>query len=283
MRIGIRSWNVSRDLDEALRVCSQLGVEGIQIHPDEANLYEATDAELLAFRDRVESSGLTIASSNSGPNLVDPAVSGESLDRFAKLFHAAAVAGYRLVTGEVKMLGPGQSVEDGWRRCIENVRRVCELADREGAVFCLEPWPPNLVRTTEDMERLIEAVGSPRMRVNLDGGNLWGAGSDSVDAARRLGPLVAHVHVKDWDRRLGPETKMFQPAAGQTELTFRPILGETVLSDGEVDWPAILRELRGAGYDGWLILERNRSQDREGDARTGVDRLRRMVVELDQE
>jgi sugar phosphate isomerase/epimerase len=280
MKTGLRLRNLSRDVAQALKISVELGVEGIQIHPDEANLYGATDDELLAFKARVEDAGLAIVSSNSGPNLVDPALIETSLEQFQKLFHAAALMGYRLVTGEVKTLGPGQSVEDGWRRCVENVRRVCETADREGAVFCLEPWPPNLVRTTEDLERLIEAVDNPRMRVNLDGGNLWGAGSDSVEAARRLGPLVAHVHVKDWDRRLGPETKMYQPAVIEAKPSFQPVLGETVLGEGQVDWAAIIGELRRAGYDGWLVLERNRSDDRASDARKGLERLGRILADV---
>ncbi|OPZ07978.1 MAG: Inosose dehydratase [candidate division BRC1 bacterium ADurb.BinA364] len=144
-------------------------------------------------------------------------------------------------------------------------------------VFCLEPWPPNLVRTDDDLLRMLDAVGDARMRVNFDGGNLWGAGCDSVAAARRLAPLVGHVHVKDWDRSAAPETPMWQPGPGDGPKPPNPVRGEVVLGEGEVDWPEILRILRGAGYDGWLVVERNSSKTREDDARIAVARLKSML------
>ena len=256
MKIGVRSVCVSRNFDEAIAICTRTGVDGIQIATPEGRLLEASDSELLEFKGRVESAGLEIASSSAGPNLVDPAASEDSVASFGKLLHAAAVIGHRLVTGEVKRLPRGISQEEGWRTCIANVRRVCERAETEGVAFCVEPGPTCLVATDDDVERLLNAVRSDSLRVNFEGGNLWAAGCDAAESARRLGPYIAHVHVKDWSRKLGRET---------------------ALGDGEVDYAAIVRELRGAGYDGWLVLERERTENAEADLNKGVHGLREIL------
>lgn len=258
MEIGLRSWCVSRDFDEVIAVCNELDVKGVQIHPVEARLYESTDDELRAFRDRAEDAGLTIISSNTGPNLVDPAVRDESLLLYEKLIHAAAVMGHCKITGESKALGEGQSIEDGWEKFLANLRTVLDMCEAEGVDFCLEVWPPNLVTTIEHTERALAAVTSPRLFVNLDTGNMTGGGSDAVEAARRLGPRVAHVHAKDWNRASGSHVKE----------------GERLLGDGDVDFAGVIRELDAAGYDGWLVIERIRATDRVNDARVAVKRLR---------
>ena len=50
---------------------------------------------------------------------------------------------------------------------------------------------------------------------------------------------------------------------------------ETVLGEGDVDFPALIRVYREAGFDGWLCIERERS-DR------AADDVRRSKVFLDQ-
>jgi sugar phosphate isomerase/epimerase len=259
MKLGVRSICVSKDFEEAMAISVKAGLEGIQITAREANIFQATDDELLAFKARVESAGLAVASSGAGPNLVDPTVRDDSLAKFKKIVHAAAVMGHGLVSAEVKALPEGLAPEDGWESCIANVRAVCEMAGSEGVDLCIEPGGPCLVSTTEDLERIIEAVDHDRLRVNFDGGNLWNAGSDSVDAARRLASRVSHVHIKDWSRATGREM---------------------ALGAGEVDYTAILSILRDSGYSGWLVIERERSESPEADTISAAARLRRIVEGL---
>ena len=259
MKLGVRSVCVSRDFQEALRICGSVGLDGIQIAVPEGNLLEATDEELLAVKARVEAAGLEIASSSAGPKLVNPAVSEISVASFARIIHAAAVMGHRTVTGEVKDLPDGMSVDEGWKTCIANVRAVCDHAESEGVDFCVEAGPFCLVRVADDVERLLDEVDSPRLHVNYDGGNFQWGGQDALEAAERFASRTAHVHIKDWSIA---ESR------------------EAALGDGDIDYAAVLQILRSAGYDGWLVIERERTDDPEADLRKAVGRLREIVSAL---
>ncbi len=252
MKLGVRSICVSRDFDEALRAAKAAGLQGIQITTREAGVFGATDDELLQFKARVEAAGLQIASCGAGPNLADPKASEQSLAQFRAILRAAAVMGHRTVTGESKALPAGISAAQGWTTCIENARAICRMAEEFDVDFCIEPGGPCLIRTTEDLERLLDAAGSERLKVNFDGGNLWSAGCDAVEAARRLAAQIGHVHVKDWSRARS---------------------AEAALGEGEVDYASILRILRDAGYAGWLVIERERSEDPLGDTARAAERL----------
>ena len=57
--------------------------------------------------------------------------------------------------------------------------------------------------TGEELERLLEQVADDRLRVCFDTANALRVGDDVAEAARRLSPAIAVIHVKDcadsWD------------------------------------------------------------------------------------
>jgi sugar phosphate isomerase/epimerase len=71
--------------------------------------------------------------------------------------------------------------------------------------------------------------------VNLDTGNLAAHGGDPVKAARTLGQRIMHVHFKD------------VPVVGSHDCV--------ALGAGIVDVAGVVRELKAAGYEGWLSIE----------------------------
>jgi sugar phosphate isomerase/epimerase len=91
------------------------------------------------------------------------------------------------------------------------------------------------------MLRAIRDINSPRVGVNFDPANLLMYGkANPVDALDILGPYVRGVHAKDGEYpaepgRLGPEKPLGQ---------------------GRVDFPALIKKLLAAGYDGPLTIER---------------------------
>ena len=86
----------------------------------------------------------------------------------------------------------------------------------------------------EGLLRIIEAVDSPALGVNLDPSHLFPVGDMPHVAVYRLGGRVLHCHFSDND--------------GETNVHWRPGMGK-------IDWRDLLRALADTGFDGVIWLE----------------------------
>ena len=86
-----------------------------------------------------------------------------------------------------------------------------------------------MVNRLDQAVDLVDAVGLPSVRVLADTYHMNIEEDEPAAALARAAPRLAHVQVSDSNR--------FQPGAGH------------------IDWPALLRTLDAAGYDGYLALE----------------------------
>jgi inosose dehydratase len=110
------------------------------------------------------------------------------------------------------------------------------------------------------LDNLLAATDPALVGLTLDTGELTLAALDPVAVYRRHRDRVDHVHLKDTrsvdeaGERMAPhaETAMLQAGGARgVERWFY----ECGTSGGLVDFPALLRELRGDGYSGWLVFE----------------------------
>ena len=113
-------------------------------------------------------------------------------------------------------------------RCATAFSALCPAAERAGVTLCFE----GSLAAGQILE-LAERIGSPAFGCYFDPANLVVAGLDPADEARRLGPLIRRVHLKDTRERRG----------------------DCHLGEGRVDFAACARVLEAIGYDGWLVLE----------------------------
>ncbi|MBC7289420.1 MAG: sugar phosphate isomerase/epimerase, partial [Armatimonadetes bacterium] len=130
---------------------------------------------------------------------------------------------------------------------------------------CIEAGVTTLVHTSDDLERLVDAVDSPAMAVNLDPANLVMGGQDPVEAVRRLGSRIIHTHAKDAVRT---------PDGGRKEVP---------LGDGQVPWKEYLSALKANGYKGYLCIEREVGEDPRSDIEVAARRLREYLAGLGEE
>jgi sugar phosphate isomerase/epimerase len=120
---------------------------------------------------------------------------------------------------------------------VQAVRQIADACAGHGQTFHVETGqePADVLR------RFLADVGRPNLGVNFDPANfvLYGT-DDPLAALDRLAPFVRGVHCKDALRARQPGT-----------------LGTDVpIGQGEVEFPALLRRLRGSGYRGPLVIER---------------------------
>jgi sugar phosphate isomerase/epimerase len=112
----------------------------------------------------------------------------------------------------------------------EIVRRGEEL----GIVVALEPIVNQLVDTTDQALEVLDRV--PGLKISFDPSHLQVTTHDVGDAARRLGPYVVIVALKD-ATGVREDFKFLAPG------------------EGEIDFPAMLNELRAFGFDGDIVVE----------------------------
>ena len=131
-----------------------------------------------------------------------------------------------------------------WLAAERTLRRLADLGRREGVVFVLEnlnapvDHPGVPFGRAADTMALVEAVGSPNLRLMLDIYHAQIGEGNLIELIRRAGPLIGEVQVADVPGRCEPGT-------------------------GEINYPAIARALAEIGYRGTIGLEAWASGDDE--------------------
>jgi 3-oxoisoapionate decarboxylase len=184
-----------------------------------------------ALREELEARNLRLVAETGVLVDMDPA-------EYRGQLEAAGEAGAKVVRALISsvLCGRRAQVPEGWeerlRRVAARLREFLPVADDLGLCIALENHQD---ATTDDLLTLAEMVDHhPAVGVTLDAGNPLSVGEDPVTAARRLGPLIRHLHLKDYKIHFAPDG-------------YR--LVRCVAGTGVVDFPAILEIVRGNGHD----------------------------------
>ncbi|SDL79087.1 hydroxypyruvate isomerase [Geodermatophilus siccatus] len=123
-----------------------------------------------------------------------------------------------------------------WLAAARTLERLAALGERAGRVFTLEnlntavDHPGTPFARAADTIALVEAVGSPHLRLNLDLYHAQIGEGNLIELVQRALPLAGEVQVADVPGRCEPGT-------------------------GEISHPAIAAALARLGYDGVVALE----------------------------
>lgn len=151
----------------------------------------------------------------------------------------------------------------------KNAREITEYAKTLGIKTCIENH--GLVAQDSDrMERLFNAVDHENFGLLVDIGNFVCVDEDNVTAVSRVAPYAIHAHAKDmYKSKTGGEG--FGKTRGCNYFK------GAVLGEGDVDVARCIDVLKKAGYDGYISIEFEGSEDCiEGIAR-GLEFLRPLV------
>ncbi len=120
---------------------------------------------------------------------------------------------------------------------VQTLKRIAAHCKQNGQYFLFETGqetPTTLLRTIQD-------IGLDNLGVNLDPANLLLYGkANPVDALDTIGKYVRDIHAKD----------------GCYPTDGRSLGKETVLGEGQVNFPALIARLKAMGYDGPITIER---------------------------
>jgi len=192
----------------------------------------------------------TLADAEGADELLRTAA--ESLEVAEKLdcprlnLHGTGLDGQGLPVKPTEIVTPAM-----WLQAVKTLSRVAELGERAGRVFTLEnlntavDHPGTPFAKAADTLALVEAVGSPHLKLNLDLYHAQIGEGNLVQLVERALPAIGEIQVADVPGRCEPGT-------------------------GEIHYPAVARALNRLGYDGVVGLEGWAS----GDPEVALERFR---------
>ncbi len=109
------------------------------------------------------------------------------------------------------------------------------------------------VETPEEVDNLLKSTDPALVGLVLDMGHYMFGGGNPIDALKKHGNRIWHVHFKDChpeiaDRSRKGEWDYFKSVAGGVFCE---------LGKGSVDFPAIVKELKSQKYKGWIVVEQD--------------------------
>lgn len=253
MKAGISIWSFpfSMDLEEKFRLAAAAGFAGFEIDLTEegpVNL-RSTAAELRHVRRRAEKHGLELSGLATGlyweasATSSDPRNVARASSILERQLNAAAELGVDTVLVVPGAVGvdflPGAEVVPygaAYARARDFVAAAVPQAEKLEVTIGIENvWNKFLVSPRE-MAEFIDSFHTERVAAYFDVGNTLATGYPEHWIPLLAG-RIARVHFKDYRRKVGT------------------IDGFVELLSGDVDWPGVMRELRGIGYDGWCTAE----------------------------
>jgi len=232
-RRSVISDEISQDLDRAIRLAVEFGLEGLDVRTVwEKGVHQLDDDELDRLRRAAEYAGLQVPSIAPPFLKCRPDELPEHRRVLERSLHAAERLGARVVRGFTFWRGTAS-----WEQIVAAYRQVAPTVERAGLVVGIENEPSCVLGTTDQLPRLLREVGSPSIRALWDPANAAHEGERAYpDGFERVIGDTVHVHVKDGRR-----------VDGAWE--------HTVVGQGEVGLVEVSRALARRGFDGWVALE----------------------------
>lgn len=220
----------SGDLDSRLRAASAAGLELAEFH-----LWRDKPIEALAAALNETGMRLTGVCVDPRRSIVDPAERDEMVAAVRETIAATACLGKPDLIVASGFRIDGLSEEEHFANAVTALLAAADLAEEAGVTLLLEPLNTRLfsamylVSTKLGLD-LVEAVGSPNLRLLYDVWHSAVMGEDMAEVLAGRIHLVAHVQVADMDERNEPGT-------------------------GSLDWTGIIQTLQDLGYSGAIGLE----------------------------
>ncbi len=241
---------------EALRRLEELDfelwevlLEGRHALKDYSKLKEMASSFNVTLLLHAPFSDLNIASLDSG-------IWQETLDRIQTSLEVADFLGVSFLSIHAGRLSPMGNVfpEAAHERNVTGVRKLCDLGAEMGVDIYLEnqpAYPGVIFSNVNEIERMLDEIGRENLGFTFDIGHANTCG-DVREYIRSLGKKIKHVHVHDND--------------GSADM-------HEGVGKGNIDFPATIRLLKKAGYNGAVIMECKT----EADLLESVERLSELL------
>jgi hydroxypyruvate isomerase len=219
------------DMPDRIRAAKAAGYDAAEFH-----LWRDKDVDAIA--DALDETGLKLTGIVVEPrrSIVDPAQHEEFLQAVRESLVTAKKLGSPPLVVASGFTREGVPHEEHVAAAVSALKQAAALAEKAGILLVLEPLndrvehPGMFLVSTKLGLDIVEAVGSPNLRLLFDAYHSETMGEDISDVLGDRANLVAHVQFADSPGRNEPGT-------------------------GTIDWPRVVETLRSVGYDGGIGLE----------------------------
>ena len=255
---SISAWafDAKRPTDELFQLARQHGFAGVEVSVGDENFplsrqvgFDATDDECAQVREAADKAGVQLVSMASGFGWDFPITSNDAATRARgvelaqKAIRVAAklnVGALLLVPGGVGAdFIPGFAVTDyeaAYKNALASLKQIAPVAEAEGVEVGVENVWNKFLLSPLEFCAFLDEVNSPQVGCYFDVGNVIATGYPQ-QWARILGKRITRVHFKDFKKSVGT------------------IDGFCPLTEGDVEWPAVIEALKNAGYNGAVTAE----------------------------
>lgn len=218
---------------------ANLGFDVLEISA--GDLVNMSDAEIEKLKATAKDVNIEITS-NLGPPKdkdvasTDPAVRQAGIDFLTDILKGMGKLGSRQLIGVLHTYWPNDfqdlDKEAIWARGVESMKIVSKRAGDLGITLALEVvnrFESHILNTAAEAVQFCKDVGDPACKILLDTFHMNIEEDDFADAIRTAGPLLAHLHVGEGNRK----------PPGQ----------------GQMPWKKIGAALHEIGFDSYVVME----------------------------
>ena len=266
MKISVTSYSFQQYLNAGktdhlgmIDKAHELGLDGIEFTPLPGETFEERCELAKKLRERADELGMPIVSYTVNADLYkgsDEADKAE-VERIKGQLDIAKILGVPVlrhdVCWSVPKTGAVRSFDQMLPTIVKNAREITEYAASLGIRTCSENHG-YVAQDSDRMERLFNTVGHENYGLLVDIGNFSCVDEDNVTAVSRVAPYAIHAHAKDF--HLSKDKK---EGYGQTRGC--NYFKGAILGEGDVDVKRCVEVLKRAGYDGYLSIEFEGSED----------------------
>ena len=275
MQIGTMSGTFARaTLEEALDAVADHGMNCVQFNLSSAGVTEMPthiDSGLCdKIREEMSVRNITMTALGGTYNMIHPDM--QRRDDGLRKLRVLASACERLGTSVITLCTGSRDPDNMWRRHPDNdtpeawadltvsMRQAIQVAEEHQVTLAFEPEVANVVDSAIKARRIIDEIGSPYLKVVMDGANIFHAGElprmrEILDEAfALLGEHIAFAHAKDLDR----DGEAGHLAAGKGLLDYDQYLA--LLNDVDPDMPIVLHGLSEAEVPGCVAFLREKME-----------------------
>jgi inosose dehydratase len=141
-----------------------------------------------------------------------------------------------------------------WDDAAKGVERIAAaVRDETGLRTVFHHHCAGYVETPDEIDALMQRTDPSLVGLCLDSGHATYGGGSPTELLSRYRARTWHIHFKDCEPQIAERAR-------RERLDYQDALRHGLfceLGRGGVDFPALLRELQAADYDGWIVVEQD--------------------------